>query len=277
MAQDLKISQLPIYSLGTSVEPLMSSGKIIVPATVNENNVLNNKGLDIGQLLNLLRIYVDQAASDAVQNIIDQGGISPGGGGEQSSVDVTQIQNQITELRNNIYNPSNYPTTYLKLTNGSTDSMYQIVTGLGQNSPYTEANPIVINTSYVVPDNFYITIQPTALTHSNGVATAAIQLTIDGSSPYTGGTVGTIIIKTNFITSNGQYESVKTVSDFVNTTVNSQNSFPIYTTNVSVNIPSTYTVSQVSVTCSISGKELGTSGVYITGGTVSIGMGTIKL
>jgi len=66
MTQDLKISQLPIYSLGTSVEPLMSSGKIIVPATVNENNVLNNKGLDIGQLLNLLRIYVDQAASNAV-------------------------------------------------------------------------------------------------------------------------------------------------------------------------------------------------------------------
>jgi len=74
---------------------------------------------------------------------------------------------------------------------------------MGQNSPYTEANPIVINTSYIVPDNFYVTIQPTALTHSNGVATAAIQLTIDGSSPYTGGTVGTIIIKTNFITSNG--------------------------------------------------------------------------
>jgi hypothetical protein len=44
----------------------MNSGKIIVPATVNENNVLNNKGLDIGQLLNLLRIYVDQAASNAV-------------------------------------------------------------------------------------------------------------------------------------------------------------------------------------------------------------------
>jgi len=66
MTQDLKISQLPIYSLGTSVESLMSSGKIIVPATVNENNVLNNKGLDIGQLLNLLRIYVDQAASNAV-------------------------------------------------------------------------------------------------------------------------------------------------------------------------------------------------------------------
>jgi hypothetical protein len=66
MAQDLKISQLPIYSLGTNVESLMNSGKIIVPATVNENNVLNNKGLDIGQLLNLLRIYVDQAASNAV-------------------------------------------------------------------------------------------------------------------------------------------------------------------------------------------------------------------
>jgi hypothetical protein len=66
MAQDLKISQLPIYSLGTNVESLMSSGKIIVPATVNEINVLNNKGLDIGQLLNLLRIYVDQAASNAV-------------------------------------------------------------------------------------------------------------------------------------------------------------------------------------------------------------------
>jgi hypothetical protein len=29
---------------------------------------------------------------------------------------------------------------------------------MGQNSPYTEANPIIINTSYVVPDNFYITI-----------------------------------------------------------------------------------------------------------------------
>jgi hypothetical protein len=66
MAQDLKISQLPIYSLGTNIESLMNSGKIIVPATVNENNVLNNKGLDIGQLLNLLRIYVDQAASNAV-------------------------------------------------------------------------------------------------------------------------------------------------------------------------------------------------------------------
>jgi hypothetical protein len=66
MAQDLKISQLPIYSLGTNIESLMNSGKIIIPATVNENNVLNNKGLDIGQLLNLLRIYVDQAASNAV-------------------------------------------------------------------------------------------------------------------------------------------------------------------------------------------------------------------
>lgn len=277
MAQDLKISQLPVYSLGADITSLMLAGKIVVPATINENNILNNRGLDIGQLLSLLRTYVDQAASTAVQNVIDQGGISPGGGSSGSSTDTTQIQNQITELRNAMYNPSNYPTTYLKLTNGSTNSMYQIVTGMGQNSPYTESNPIVITTTQIVPDNFYITIQPTTLMHSNGTATTSIQLTIDGSSPYTGGTVGTIVIRTNFVTSNGQYEVTKTISDFVDTTVDSQNSFPIYTTNMSVDIPSTYNVSQVSVTCSISGKELGTSGVYISGGTVSIGMGTIKL
>lgn len=276
MAQDLKISQLPVYSLGTDITSLMLAGKIVVPATISENNILNNRGLDIGQLLSLLRVYVDQAASTAVQNIIDQGEI---GGGDSSggSADTTQIQNQITELRNAVYNPSNYPTTYLKLTNGSTNSMYQIVTGIGQNSPYTESNPIIITTSQIVPDNFYVTIQPTTLIHSNGTATTSIQLTIDGSSPYTGGTVGTIVIRTNFVTSNGQYEVTKTISDFVNTTVNSQNEFPIYTTNMSTNIPSTYNVSQVSVTCSISGKELGTSGVYISGGTVSVGMGTIKL
>ena len=275
MAQDLKISQLPVYSLGTNIASLMLAGKIVVPATINENNILNNRGLDIGQLLSLLKVYVDQAASTAVQNIIDQGEI--GGGGSGGSADTTQIQNQITELRNAVYNPSNYPTTYLKLTNGSTNSMYQIVTGMGQNSPYTESNPIIITTSQIVPDNFYVTIQPTTLMHSNGTATTSIQLTIDGSSPYAGGTVGTIVIKTNFVTSNGQYEVTKTISDFVNTTVNSQNEFPIYTTNMSTNIPSTYNVSQVSVTCSISGKELGTSGVYISGGTVSVGMGTIKL
>lgn len=278
MAQDLKISQLPVYSLGTDITSLMLAGKIVVPATISENNILNNRGLDIGQLLSLLKVYVDQAAATAVQNVIDQGQISPGSGGSGgSSTDTTQIQNQITELRNAVYNPSNYPTTYLKLTNGSTNSMYQIVTGIGQNSPYTEANPIVITTSSIVPDNFYVTIQPTTLIHSNGTATTSIQLTIDGSSPYTGGTVGIIVIRTNFVTSNGQYEVTKTVSDFANTTVNSQNEFPIYTTNMSTDIPSTYNVSQVSVTCSISGKELGTSGVYISGGTVSVGMGTIKL
>jgi hypothetical protein len=59
MAQDLKISQLPVYSLGTDITSLMLAGKIVVPATISENNILNNRGLDIGQLLSLLRVYVD--------------------------------------------------------------------------------------------------------------------------------------------------------------------------------------------------------------------------
>ena len=79
MAQDLKISQLPVYSLGTDIASLMLAGKIVVPATINENNILNNRGLDIGQLLSLLKVYVDQAAATAVQNVIDQGEISGGG------------------------------------------------------------------------------------------------------------------------------------------------------------------------------------------------------
>lgn len=279
MAQDLKISELIRQALNIDtqgsnivIDPLVQSNKYIVPAYIPGEG---NKSLDLGLMFNIIKLYVDQAAQDAVQQVIDEGGIDSGGSSGGTSADVTQLQNQITELRTAVYNPSNYPVTYIKLTNGTQNSLYQIVSGIGQASPYTENNPITITTSSITPDNFYVTIQPTTYTSSG---TATVQLTIDGGNPYAGGTIGTIIVKAYFTTSNGQYEATKVISDFVDTTLDYSNpSIPTQTFNISTTIPSNASISQVAVTCSVSGKELGTSGVNIGGSTISVGIGTIKL
>lgn len=273
MGQDLKISQLPnqpfnIDTTGTTIDisPLLRSGKYIIPATINDNNQAINRSIDLGQLLNILKLYINQAAAEAVQEQIE----SIEGGG---NVDVTNLQNQIIEIRNTIYDPSKYPITFIKLTDGTNNSLYQIATGLGQTSPYTDDNPIVINTTSVTPDNFYVTIQPSNYSLSGNTASTSILLDIDGSSPYVGGTVGVIVIRVYFNTSSGQYESSITINDYQNTTLTSTLE---QTFNLTVTVPSGTVLQQVSATCSISGKELGSSGVKI-GDTIKVGTGTIKL
>jgi hypothetical protein len=75
MAQDLKISELAAkaFNVETSVtdvvvDNITQSGKYIVPAYIPGEG---NKSLDIGLLFNIFKLYINQAAQQAVQNVID--------------------------------------------------------------------------------------------------------------------------------------------------------------------------------------------------------------
>ena len=281
MAQDLKISELIPTVIDTSgstiVDSIISTGKFIIPAYIPGEG---NKGVDLGNMFNIFKLYIDQAAEQAVQNQIDQNNI--GGNGSSSSgesVDLTQIQNQINEIRNDLYNPSNYPVTYIKLTDGTTDSIYQIATGIGQSSPYTETNPITIITSSVVPDNFYVTIGINTPVISGTTATVPVNLNIYSefnNAVFAGGTIGSIRIIVNLTTQNGQYEALDTYTSLSSTVLNSSNKHAVLNENLALTVPSGTNVSLATVTCYISGVPLGDSGVY-AGNTVILGTGRIKL
>ena len=286
MAQDLKISELirkafDISTSGSSIDisTIASHGKFIVPSLVVGEG---NRSLDLGLMFDIMRAYIEQSVETAVANYITangsgSGGSSGGGGSYTPSEDITQLRNQIVELRNAVYNPTNYPTTYIKLKSGSTESEYQIPTGLGQTTANGSNNPIIINTTSTAADNFQVTIVPSSYTVSNGTASANIELNINGAPPYAGGTVGTIVVKTYFTTSNGQYEATQTINDFASTTLSSSNpSIPTQNLTMTVSVPNNTSISQVSTTCSVAGKNLGTSGVNV-GGTIRSGIGTIKL
>lgn len=287
MAQDLKISELArnAFNVDTSgtninIDPITAVGKFIIPSLVVGEG---NKSLDLGLMFSLMKQYLISAVETAVDNYMagnggsSSGGSSGGGGSYTPSEDITQLRNQIVELRNAVYNPTNYPTTYIKLKSGNTESEYQIPTGLGQTTANGSNNPIIINTTSTAADNFQVTIVPSSYTISNGTASANIELNINGAPPYAGGTVGTIVVKTYFTTSNGQYETSQTINDFASTTLSSSNpSIPTQNLTMTVSVPNNTSVSQVSTTCSVAGKNLGTSGVNV-GGTIRSGIGTIKL
>ena len=285
MAQDLKISELikKAFDIDTSgsnidIRTITSNGKFLIPSLVVGEG---NRSLDLGLMFDIMRAYIEQSVETTVANYIAANGSgsgSGGGGGSYTpSEDITQLRNQIVELRNAVYNPTNYPTTYIKLKSGNTESEYQIPTGLGQTTANGSNNPIIINTTSTAADNFQVTIVPSSYTVSNGTASANIELNINGAPPYAGGTVGTIVVKTYFTTSNGQYETSQTISDFASTTLSSSNpSIPTQNLTMTVSVPNNTSVSQVSTTCSVAGKNLGTSGVNV-GGTIRSGIGTIKL
>lgn len=291
MAQDLKISELAakafnVETSGTNitVDNIVQSGKYIVPAYIPGEG---NKSIDIGLLFNIFKLYIDQAAQQAVQNVVNQGGGSfpsdPGGGGGSGSgsgTDYTNLSNQINDIRSAIYNPQNYPVTFLKLVGGSNTVTYQITTGLGQTSAYGPSNPIVINTTQVTPANFYVMITPGTPT-SNGVrvtvpVTVQIYSQIDGAV-YTGGTIGAIVISGTLTTSNGQYDARRTISSVQSVTLNSSKTSETVTDYLEFDSGSA-SVSLATVTCSIHDVPLGGYGTYIySNQTVGIGSGTITL
>ena len=286
MAQDLKISELAakafnVETSGTDVvvDNITQSGKYIVPAYIPGEG---NKSLDIGLLFNIFKLYINQAAQQAVQNIIDQGGGSSGGssGGGSSSQDTTALSNQINELRNAVYNPQNYPTTFIKLVNGSDSIIYQIVSGLGQSSAYGQNNPIVIHTTQVDPADFYVEILPGIPTKSGDSVLLPVTVSVysqKGSDTYNGGTIGQIIITGTLTTSNGQYEARTTTNALASVNLNSSKTSDTVTDYLEFDAGDA-TPSLATVTCSVHGTALGSYGTYIySNQTAGAGSGTITV
>lgn len=286
MAQDLKISELAakafnVETSGTDVvvDNITQSGKYIVPAYIPGEG---NKSLDIGLLFNIFKLYINQAAQQAVQNVIDQGGGSSGGssGGGSSSQDITALSNQINELRNAVYNPQNYPTTFIKLVNGSDSIIYQIVSGLGQSSAYGQSNPIVIHTTQVDPADFYVEILPGIPTKSGDSILLPVTVSVysqKGSDTYNGGTIGQIIITGTLTTSNGQYEARTTTNALASVTLNSSKTSDTVTDYLEFDAGDA-TPSLATVTCSVHGTALGSYGTYIySNQTAGAGSGTITV
>lgn len=289
MAQDLKISELAakafnVETSGTDiiVDNIAQSGKYIVPAYIPGEG---NKSIDIGLLFNIFKLYIDQAAQQAVQNVVNQGGgsfpsDSGSGSGSGSGTDYTNLSNQINDIRSAVYNPQNYPVTFLKLVSGSNTVTYQITTGLGQTSAYGPSNPIIINTTQVTPANFYVMITPGTPT-SNGVrvtvpVTVQIYSQKDGAV-YAGGTIGAIVITGTLTTSNGQYDARKTNSTLQSVTLNSSKTSEIVTDYLEFDSGSA-SVSLATVTCSVHDVPLGGYGTYIySNQTAGAGSGTITI
>lgn len=293
MAQDLKISQLavqpiniPISGSDVDVSDIIQSGKFFIPAAVVEGtNDIQNKSLDIGLIFNLFKLYIDQAAAQAVQDYRDQGNVSPGGGssgGSSGSGDYTALSNQINQLRQDIYNPSNYPVTYIKLVSGSEESNYQISTGLGQTSQYTEQNPIVIHTTNITPDDVYVTFRIGDIVVNQGVITTQVTVTIYSeynNKVYQGcsaGDLDPVKVRVMYTTNNGQYEASAQTSTLSDVSLNSSKTsatatLQLYTNTSQGNI----SVSLATATCEIGGKAISGSG-YKTGTTNVDGTGTIK-
>ena len=287
MAQDLKISELAakafnVETSGTNVtvDNITQSGKYIIPAYIPGEG---NKSIDIGLLFNIFKLYIDQAAQQAVQNVVNQGGgsfPSDSGSGSGSGTDYTNLSNQINDIRSAIYNPQNYPVTFLKLVSGSNTITYQITTGLGQTSAYGPSNPIVINTTQVTPANFYVMITPGTPT-SNGVkvtvpVTVQIYSQKDGAV-YAGGIIGAIVITGTLTTSNGQYDARKTNSTLQSVTLNSSKTSETVTDYLEFDSGSA-SVSLATVTCSVHDVPLGGYGTYIySNQTAGAGSGTITI
>ena len=302
MAQDLKISQLPIQPINipisgsdVDVSDIIQSGKFFIPAAVVEGtNNIQNKSIDIGLIFNLFKLYIDQAAAQAIQDQIAQGNINTGGGsGEDSgeggttpgggtNENYTALSNQINQLRQDVYNPSNYPTTFIKLVAGSEESSYQISTGLKQQSQYTEQNPIVIHTTSITPDDVYAIVSLGNIVINNGIIST--QVTVSIYSYYNGrtyqgcsaGDLSPVKVKVIYTTSNGQYEITGQSTALNSVVLDSSNTSTStsFQLNKGTN-QSNITVSLATVTCEIGGKAVSGAG-YRTGTTNVDGTGTIK-
>lgn len=284
MAQDLKISELAakafnVETSGTDVvvDNITQSGKYIVPAYIPGEG---NKSLDIGLLFNIFKLYINQAAQQAVQNIIDQGGGTSSSSSNSENEDITALSNQINELRNAVYNPQNYPTTFIKLVNGSSSIVYQIVSGLGQSSAYGQNNPIVIHTTQVDPADFYVEILPGIPTKSGDSILLPVTVSVysqKGSDTYNGGTIGQIIITGTLTTSNGQYEARTTTNALASVNLNSSKTSDTVTAYLEFDAGDA-TPSLATVTCSVHGTALGSYGTYIySNQTAGAGSGTITV
>lgn len=294
MAQDLKISQLavqpiniPISGSDVDISNIIQSGKFFIPAAVVEGtNDVQNKSLDLGLVFNLFKLYIDQAAAQAIQDQIAQNNINPNGGssggGSSSGGDYTNLLNQINQLREAIYNPSNYPVTHIRLVANNQESNYQIASGLGQSSQYTEDNPIVIYTSSITPDDVYVTVGLGDVVVNNGVISTTA--TVNIYSQYNGkvyqgcsaGDLDPVKVKVVYTTSKGTYEASGQTSSLNAIALNSTNTSTQTTISLNTNTnQGNLTVSLATVTCEIGGKAVSGSG-YRTGTTNINGTGTIK-
>lgn len=295
MAQDLKISQLAVQPINiptsgseVDVSDIIQSGKFFIPAAVVEGTSnIQNKSLDIGLIFNLFKLYIDQAAAQAVQDYRDQGNVSPGGSGGGSeggggSEDYTMLANQINQLRQDIYNPSNYPVTYIRLVAGNEESNYQISTGLGQTSQYTEQNPIIIHTTDITPDDVYVTFRLGDIVVNQGVITTQVTVTIYSeynNKIYQGcsaGSLDPVKVRVMYTTNNGQYETSAQTNALSAVALDSSTTSATTTLQLSTNTnQGGISVSLATVTCEIGGKAISGSG-YKTGTTNVDGTGTIK-
>lgn len=290
MAQDLKISELAakafnVETSGTdiTVDNIAQSGKYIVPAYIPGEG---NKSIDIGLLFNIFKLYIDQAAQQAVKNVVAQGqetttdGSEGNPGSNPGGTDITNLSNQINDLRSAMYNPQNYPITFLKLVSGSNSIMYQINTGLGQTSAYGQNNPIVINTTSVTPANFYVMITPG--TPVNNGAKVTVPVTVEiysqiNGAVYAGGVIGEIVITGTLTTSNGQYDARKTNNSVQSVALNTSKISETVTDYLEFDSGDA-SVSLATVTCSVHDIPLGGYGTYIySNKTAGAGSGTITI
>lgn len=283
MGRDLKISELTRASIDTTIANLTQNGKYIVPAYVSNEG---SRSIDLGLLLSVFVDYINTAAAQAVQDIIDQGG--GGGGGDTPSTDyqsqitnlsnrVNNLSNQLTQLRTDVTNPTNYPTTYIELVDLNNTVAYQIPSGYGQRSSYTINNPITINVSSFRAPNYLVSLsilgQTETVNQSDSTKkdiTIAVRIIITANNGYEGGAITSLVISGRMSTSGGTYERTVSVGPYGDP--QSESSGLTIEQNLQYTTPNNISIDAHFVTCSINSTDLGLSASYIPSSQSSNGV-----
>lgn len=289
MGQDLKISELQRATVNvnqdtnTLVTNLTQTGKFIIPSYVAGEG---SRSIDLGQLFSIFKTYVGIAAAQAVQDIYSQGGGgSSSGSGQSGSGDdsgggssgdgqtdnyanqIANLREQISELRTNINTPANYPTTFIRLVSETSTANYQIPTGYGQRSSFTQSNPLVISVTGFKAPNFSVDInmvsqQRTTNESDNTKDNVRMRVNIEIKAPngYSGGQVQTLVVQGRMSTSTGTEATSKTFTSLGDPALDP---IPAFDVDLVYAIPKSVTIDAHFVTCSINTVELGSTATYL--------------
>lgn len=293
-----KISEMPTKTPSTLQEAIVA-GKYWIPALMPNDPDTKNGRVDLGEML--LRVYnaISAAVQTEIQRRIDNGEIGTGSGGsggsQGQSQDMSTITNQIAELNYKVESmwtgidtqsgTAIWPTHHIKLiAPGQTSIVYQLGTAPGTSS-YTYNNPIEINTTNVSLPNFYVTISIVGEPSINNSNYIAIRVTItvsskQGTIQLLGGTIGSVVITGSASTSAGTQEFSSAIVDKSEVTLGESNISTSFETDLlsQSTLPEGTTLNSVVVTCSVSGKALGSSANYVMQNRVGMaGSGQIKL
>lgn len=296
MAQDLKISEIPTYSIGgtnaqESVQNLQKTG-VLIPMAVPSDSGKDNVVLDLGTYTRYIIQYLT-SITDNLQSQINAinnkgGGTSPGGGGG-SSVDLTTVIEAVNNLNGRVQTletSSTWPTHYITLRKNGVDIPYALPTSPGSRG--VPRGEIIVESNTATLPNFYVvvTIGNTTVTGTTAKIEATVQIRnyYDANVLLNGGQIGNVILTGSLQTSdgavfslNGTKAGTKNLSagsvgqDYENVVFNDTNNSVL-----TVSVPSGSTIQKVSINCQVNGVNL--SGVAeAVGGTKVEGTGYITL